>query len=104
MTDFLTLTGRDAINVGLASNRQPEVNDGSHWRGAQSLSDANQYERADPNLVRLNSNARPLVEAITGRGLDPDTNLVAVIGLLLMDTTLDEVRRKALEIIQDHLS
>lgn len=104
MSDFLTLTGRDAINVGLASNRQPEVHDGTHWRGALSQSDANQYQRISPELVRMNSFARPLVEAITGRGIDPEANLKALVTLLLTDTSLDDVRRTALTIIQAKLA
>lgn len=103
MNNFLTLTGREAIDVGLASNRQPEVNDGSHWRGAQSLSDANQYERIDPALVRLTGFARPLVETITGQGMDPDTNLREAIVPWLTDGAIDDQRRHALAIIQDHL-
>lgn len=101
---FLQLTGQEAIDVGLASNRQPEVNEGDHWRGAMSRSDANQYLRIDPQLVRLNGFPRPLIEAITGRGLDVDANLLSVVTLLLSDTSLDEVRRKALEVIKGKLS
>lgn len=75
----IRLSGQEALDVGLASNRQPEllIGDPPVWRAAHGLPQANRMLREDPQFIRLIANPRCLVEDILKVTLPTDTDLAA---------------------------
>lgn len=102
MKELLTLTGQDAITLGLASHRQPEVLDGAHWRTVAALPEAQRACLVDPTTVRLCAPARVLVEDILKTSLQPGVDLNGTIALAQANTLqpLSPDQVAALAIIQ----
>jgi hypothetical protein len=105
MKAVITVMGMDAVNLGMASNRQPEVFSGTHWKAANSFPEAQRAIRDDPNSVRLTCSPRVLVEDIARKALLPDTNLDDVLpSMIADDVSYGQQQRDALEIIRKNLS
>lgn len=106
MKDILTLTGQDALTLGSASHRQPEVLNGDHWRTAAGLPEAARYLHDDPTTIRLRAPTRVLVEGILKIALQPDADVNGAIDAARRNTLhpLTSVQRLALDIIQREIT
>lgn len=69
---ILNFTGQDAITVGLAANRQPELLSGNLWTCASSLRQAVAVVKEDAGRVRLRVPARVVMEDLLHRSIDPE--------------------------------
>lgn len=65
---MVNFTGQDAIDVALASNKQPESFDGKAWRPTLMWRAAAIASRT-PELLRLRGPARTVAEAVLGVAL-----------------------------------
>ena len=101
MNPIITLTGDDAVAVGLAANRQPEVLRGTSWKHASSISEARRASRVEPASVRLRASARNLIEDVTKKALPVDADLGSAINDALPDCGI--VEDKALNIIKAYV-
>lgn len=95
---ILQFTGQDAITVGLASNRQPELLNGDTWTTAHSLRQAVSVVKEDPNCVRLRIFARVVLEDLLHMAIDPEISDSAFKALTLSPES-DELIGKALQLV-----
>lgn len=102
MKDLLTVTGRDALTLGTACHRQPEVWAGDHWRTVTALPEAARLIATDPSLVRLRAPTRVLVEDVLRTALQHGADVRGVIQDARRDILhpLDSQQLAALDIIE----
>lgn len=87
------LVGMSAIKVAFAANRMPEIFNvtANLWRPARSFPEARQLADKDPTLVRMQCDARVLLEDLGGASINHgDDLLLAALSLPL--TVSSEVR------------
>lgn len=106
MKDLLTVFGQDALTLGAACHRQPEVLAGTHWHTASGLPEANRAALLDPQTVRLKAPTRVLVEDILKSSIQPGSDLGGAITMARSNSfkplTADQLA--ALEIIQREIN
>lgn len=106
MGTLLTVFGQDALTLGSACHRQPELLAGTHWRTASALPEAARQAYLDPTTVRLQAPIRVLVEDILNTSLQPGADVNGTIALARSNTfkPLTPEQLAALDIIQREAS
>lgn len=99
MTSIITILGKDAITLGLASNRQPELNAGNGWVHASNTAQAVRMCNMDPANVRLTGDVRVLAETILHQAIAPDIAPADLLALLQPHAEDSTLTREAILIL-----
>lgn len=97
---ILNFTGQDAITVGLAVNRQPELLNGDLWVTAASLRQAVIVVKEDATRVRLRIAARVLMEDVCLKPIDPEIPEADFLGLMDEHPGDNDLMNQALAIVR----